>query len=166
MISAVLRLSNVVLDLDPANAGARSLSERIARVTKTFPRYENALRRATQVAQVRLAWRYRTGIGLSANADEFVRWSAKAADAGNASGIYLLGLASLHGEGADVDPVRAFGWFAKAARKATPLRWFDWPVHTLMDQVSHAIRSSPVSGPLKPPRPDTLGVGCNSVFRQ
>ena len=67
------------------------------------------------MAQINLGLMYASGIGVSEDDAEAVKWYRKAAEQGHASAQNNLGHKYVYGEGAPVDYVEAYAWFNIAA---------------------------------------------------
>ena len=59
---------------------------------------------------------YETGRGVEQN-EEAVKWFQKAAEQGNATAQYILGVAYAEGKGVEQDYKEAVKWFQKAAEQ-------------------------------------------------
>ena len=76
--------------------------------------YRAAAARGSAIAMHNIGGKYRTGKGVTKNAEIAVNWYRRAADAGNATGMTSLGYMYQSGEGVTKDPVKAAGLYRSA----------------------------------------------------
>jgi TPR repeat protein len=79
---------------------------------------EGPAERGDAAAQLRLAERFRTGSGVSTNAEKALFWYLKAATAGFAEAQYQTALCHLEGRGTKTNVIQAMKWTTLAARQS------------------------------------------------